>query len=387
MTRLIYSRNWPRIVQGLVALIALCYGGLVILVAQWLERLDDPFVRYAVSFVTVQCTILGILVLFLIASKHVRLRWEWLRASRIRKLEEMLIDPQKDRDLLRASRKWPEEFLTVAENAVAALKGSARGRVEHLLEHSAVYGKLLTQTTHRDPGRAIRAICLLGQLESQAARAAVQQGLIHRTEAGRQAARKAVLQGSDLAAQHDLLEQIPRMSAWQRLIMLHFAPADSELLPGFITEAMQSGNEGRILVALELVLTQQRLFLAPAPASLARSANPEIRIKFFRALPFLDLEGDLVKVLQAGLDDADWRVRAMAARACGHFRPAMLVERLLKMCRTFANPPEAAHAARALAAMGGEGWLRLQSMAHTEVGNARHIATEAVERHLLGGAA
>ena len=387
MTSLIYSRHWPRIAQGLVFLIALGYAGCVIAVAEWLDDIADPFVRYAVSFVAVQCGILAVLVLALIASKHVRIRFEWLRASRIRKLEEMLIDSRKDGDIVRASRKWPREFLTVVENAVAALKGSAKLRVVELLEASAPYGKLLRQTEDRDPGRAIYAICLLGQLDNADARAAVESGLGHRTEAVRQAARKAILQGSDLAAQRALLDGVARMPAYQRLIMLHFAPADSALLPGFIADALRSGDEERILVALELVLTQQRLFAAAAPDSLARSTSLEVRIRFFRALPFLDLEGDVVKVLQVGLNDADWRVRAMAARACGHFRPAVLVERLLEMCRTSANPPEASHAARALAVMGGEGWLRLQSMAHSDSGLARHIATEAVERHLLGGVA
>jgi len=91
--------------------------------------------------------------------------------------------------------------------------------------------------------------------------------------------------------------------------------------------------------------------------------------------------------LQAGLADADWRVRAMAARACAHFRPAVLVDRLLSICRNFANPAEAGHAARALASLGGEAWLRLQEIAYNEPGLARYIATEAVERHILGGAA
>jgi hypothetical protein len=65
----------------------------------------------------------------------------------------------------------------------------------------------------------------------------------------------------------------------------------------------------------------------------------------------------------------------------------VLVDRLLAICRDFANPAEAAHAARALASLGGEAWLGLQEMAYHEPGLARHIATEAVERHILGGAA
>ena len=95
----------------------------------------------------------------------------------------------------------------------------------------------------------------------------------------------------------------------------------------------------------------------------------------------------MVKALRLGLTDSDWRVRAMAAQACGQFRAAALAGRLLEMCRSFENPAEAAHAARALAALGGEGWLRLQEVANSKTDVARQIATEAVERHRLGGAA
>jgi len=267
------------------------------------------------------------------------------------------------------------------------LKGSVRQRVIGLLEASALYRKLLGETLHRSPARAIRSISLLGQLDTPDARAAVRRGLNHRIGAVRQAARKAILQGSDQTAQRKLLDGARHMSGWQRMVMYHFAPADTALLPGFIGDALQSGNDERTLAALELILTQQRVVFARAPIALARSANSEIRIKFFKALPFLQVDGDIPRALQAGLDDADWRVRAMSARACGHFRPAILADRLLEMCRTFEHPSEGAHAGRALAVMGGEGWLRLQDIANSDSGVARRVATEAVERHMLGGAA
>jgi len=387
MTRLIYSRNWPRIAQLLVLVILAAYAICVLLVARLLTSFRDPFLQYASAFVIVQCAILAILGVLLIAGKHVRLRWEWRRAARLRKLEEALADPSKDEAIRAASYKWPDEFLTVIESALLSLKGSARDRVVRLLETSGPYRRLRSQTQDRDPSRAIRAISLLGQLDSGEAREAVQRASKHRSEVVRQAAHKAIMQGSDQAAQRALLDGFGRMSPWQRLVLFHFAPTDSTLLPGFIADALHSGNDERIVMALQVVITQQRLVLSPAPASLTDSSNLEIRIKFFKALPFLQLEGDLTQTLHAGLCDADWRVRAMAARACGHFRPAVLVDRLLEICRNFENLAEATHAARALAALGGEAWLRLQEVAYNEPGLARYIATEAVERHILGGAA
>lgn len=387
MTRLIYSRHWRSFARGLTAAILVIQGACIVAAARRLEWVTDPFVRYAVAFVAVQFAVLASLILLLIAGKHVRLRWEWLRALRIRRLQQLVCDAGARQAAVQAARRWPEEFLTVAEEAILALKGSARDRVVSLLEASAPYPRLLRQTSDRDPGRAIRAISLLGHLENAQARAAVRRALNHRIEAVQQAARKAILEGNDPESQRAVLEQAAQLPAWPRLVMLHYAPEDSALLPAFIAEALHSENEERIIVALELVLTRERLLLAPTPARLAQAASPEIRIKFFKALPYLTVEGDLVPVLQTGLRDADWRVRAMAARACAHFRPAVLADRLLEICRSAPNPAESAHAARALAAMGGEGWLRLQDLAHSEIGSARYIATEAVERRLLGGAA
>ena len=387
MTRLIYSRNWPRIARFLVVAILIAYIGAVAMTAQWLDYIGDPFIRFTTAFLVVQFSFLAFLALLLIVGKYFRVKWEWRRAARIHKLEELLSGSGSDSAVLEAARKWPDEFLTVVHYSLQSIRGSARERVIALLEASALYPNLLKQTLSRNPDRAIRAISLLGKLNTPAAHAAVYRGLEHPAETIKQAARKAIMQGSDAAAQRKLLDGFPNLPAWQRLLMLHFAPSDESLLPEFISEALQSGDGIRILIALEMVLTRQRLLTSPVSIDLAQAANPEIRIKFFKALRFLRLEGDVMKALRLGLIDPDWRVRAMAAQACGQFRAATLAERLLEMCRKFENPAEAAHAARALAALGGEGWLRLQEVANSKTDVARQIATEAVERHMLGGPA
>lgn len=387
MTRLIYSRYWTPIANLLVGVIMLAYVGSILLTAQQLESLADPLVRYAVAFVIVQFTVLLALIVLLTIGKSLRSRWEMRRAARTRTLEELLAAPDCEAATLDAARKWPDEFLTVVYYAMQAVRGSERDRVIGLLKASALYPKLLRETVSQNPNRAIRAITLLGQLEAQEARAAVSRALEHPAETIRQAARKAILQGHDEAAQRRLLDGLPQLPPWQRLLVFHFAPADSDLLPEFIIEALQSGDESRVLIALEFTLTRQRVVPCSVSSDLARSKNSEIRIKFFKALRFFRVEGSMIEVLQTGLCDPDWRVRAMAAQACGHARAAVLAGRLLEMCQKFDNPAEAAHAARALSALGGEGWLRLQQVANSQTDVARQIATEAVERHMLGGVA
>jgi len=387
MTRLLYSRNWPRIIQGLVVIILLGYVGSVVIAAQWLEDIADPFLRYAAAFITVQFAFLALLLVLLLFGKHLRIKFEWRRATRVRALEELVAGNGPEQEIVAAARRWPDEFLTVVYASLQVIRGSARERIVHLLETSELYPKVLGQTISRNPERAIRAIALLGQLDSPEARAAVYRALDHRAETIRQAARKVIMQGNDVEGQRKLVNSLPQLPAWQRLVMFHFAPSDESLFTGFVNDALKSGDDNRILIALELVLTRQRFQTCVLPMELARCKNPEIRIKFFKALRFLRPEGELVKALQLGLADSDWRVRAMAAQACGQFRAAMLAERLLEMCRTFTNPAEAAHAARALAALGGEGWIRLREVANSKTDVARQIATEAVERHMLGGAA
>jgi len=124
------------------------------------------------------------------------------------------------------------------------------------------------------------------------------------------------------------------------------------------------------------------------PAALAQSPNLEVRIKFFRALPFLpvwgDGEDDPIELLGAGLRDTDWRVRAQAAKACGAVRAATLAPALIAMCGSFENPAEAGHAARALAALGGGAWNSLQNVAVQGEGAGSRIAAEVMERRLIG---
>jgi hypothetical protein len=387
MTGLVYSRHWLVIARLLVVVTLACYAGGVLLVAHWFGDIDDPPLRYAVSFIVVQTGILVALVLGLIASKVVRTKWESIRGARILRFEDLISQPDSESALLEESRKHPNEFLSVIENSLHLLKGSARDRILSILEASSAYLKLLDAATARDPRRAIRAITLLGQLDNETARAAACKGLEHPSDAVRLAARKAVLTGGDEAAKRVVVEGIGQLPLWQRVLMFHLLPADSTLLAEFLSESLRSGSEEKILTAFELVLAQQRLLPIPLPSGLAASPNLEIRIKFFKALPFLYVDDDIRQVLQRGLDDSDWRVRAMAARACGQFRAAMFAPLLFEMCQSFTDPAEARHAARALAALGGEAWLQLQRVGNSGTDVARQIATEAVERHMLGGAA
>lgn len=384
MTRLVYSPHFRRMEPLLVLATIAAYTACVWVAGTWFQFVDDPVVRYAVAFIVVQLAIQAVLILGLVASKHIRTAREAARTGRKRRMEELLTLPDSASEALAMANLWPEEFLAVVESAMQALSGSTRRRIAELLEASAPYRSLLRETGGSDPSRAIRAIMLLGKLESEEARGAVRQALKHPAEAARRAARKAIVAGGAEEAQREVLGRLYSLPFWERIILFQLAPANSTLLT-FLANAVDSSEDEHVLVALEFVLTRQRLMPFPVPARLARSPNPEIRIKFFRALPFLRLEEDVSGVLASGLNDTDWRVRALAAKACGSLRAGELVGRLIEMCGSFENPAEAGHAARALAALGGEAWSRLQEVISSGSGIGRRIATEVVERRMVGG--
>ena len=398
MSRLIYSPWWWLIARLLVVAAFGVYVIAVLAFVRLFEAIGEPVIRYAVAFVAAQTYILATLLAGLLVSKHIRVRQAAIRLARKRRLEDSLtqlvtsgqqsaLAPGVPDEFLNvaehALRNFPGVFLDVVGDALRVLKGSMQRRIVTALEASSVVAYLAPQVTDPDPNNALRAISLLQRLDTQDCWLAIERALEHPAEAVRMAARKAVLLGGDEAAQHRVLQALPQMPLLQRIVVFHLIPVGSGLLREFLSGALDSGQEELILVAFELVLTRQRLMPIQVPGGLAASPNPEIRIRFFKALPLLCYEDDLVALLKQGLADADWRVRAMAARACGCFRTGAVIPELLAMCGAFANPAEAGHAARSLSAMGGEAWTGLQQVAATGTHWARRVTTEVVEKRMV----
>ena len=384
MTGLAYSRHFRRIEPLLVGGTLVCYAGFVAVAAHWLNGVYDRMVRYSLAFILVQILVQAALIGGLVVSKYWRTRREALRAARMRRLEDLLARPECSGALLETAAQWPREFLPVVEHAMQTLAGPERRRIAGLLEASAPYRELLREAKTGGPGRVMSAISLLGRLETAEARAAVARALQHPAAAVRRVARKAIVTGATEEARRQVLDKLISLPFWERIILFQLVPADPALYD-FLAQSLASGDDERILVALEFVLTRQRLLPIRVPVDLARSRNPEVRIKFFRALPFLRLEESAGSVLEPGLHDNDWRVRALAARACGYLRAEALAGRLVEMCASFEDPAEAGHAARALSALGGAGWNRLQEVVARGSSAGHRIAVEVLERRMVGG--
>ena len=140
-----------------------------------------------------------------------------------------------------------------------------------------------------------------------------------------------------------------------------------------------------VLAALEFVISRQRLLEVAETHPLASSPNIEIRIKYFKALPFFPINARTQSLLQSGLGDSDWRVRAMAARACGLLRVSNLAPQLLEVVKSSEISAEAGHAARALVTIGGEARRSLQALSSSGSEMVHRIITEVMEREILLG--
>jgi len=392
VTKFLFSPHYRWISRTIICVLLVVYGGSALWLVPRLDALGfDEFdgftVRYAIALILVQAGLQIVIVAGLIVTKHLRGLREAERARRMRVLEGLLSNPEQSAAVQEAARRWPDEFLAAIQSALQALSGACQERVAALLERSPQFERLLAQAGHKDPGHAIRAIGMIGRLRNDKAQATVQRALSHPAEAVRRAARKAIMIGGDGEARGMVLDSLCRLPFWERIILFHLAP-DDDGLHKFLTEALASGRDDLILVALEFLLTRERLMPVAVPAALAQSPNLEVRIKFFRALPFLpvwgDGEDDPIELLGAGLRDTDWRVRAQAAKACGAVRAATLAPALIAMCGSFENPAEAGHAARALAALGGGAWNSLQNVAVQGEGAGSRIAAEVMERRLIG---
>jgi HEAT repeats len=387
--RLLYSRHWSKI-AGLLGVVAMsCILGTVYAVSTLFSQISDPFVRYALTFVSVQIALLLFLSSGLIVWKQISIRRSRTKDSTLNGLRNLLaqyaVGEEVTQILLQKAGTHPSEFLDVIENSLHILKGSTQKRVEQLLKLSDAYRNLLSETVNRDPNRALKAISSLRKVNNSDSQAAIERALSHKAPIVQMAARAALLSGQAEHAQWKVLKDLPHLAFWHRVVLFHQIPSDSPVLTQFLSEALSSQQEEMTLTALEFIIGRQRLLAITNNHRLAGSTNLEIRIKYFKALPFFPTDTQTTPLLRSGLADPDWRVRAMAARACGLLGMNSLVPQLLECIGASRTSAEASHAARALAAMGAEARRSLQALCSSGSEMIHRIITEVIEREMLLG--
>lgn len=388
MGSIFLSRHWNAFVRVAVVSLLAGFCGLVWLAHRNLGGIRDPVVRLALSFIGVQLALLALMTVVLAVVKYVQNIRSVARRKRLLDVEQLVTEfttGGSETLLLADAKRFPEEFLSAIDRTLDWLRGDSRNRLIRLFEKTDLYKRTLFDTIHPEPHRALRAILLLAKMPSEITHDAVEAGMVHPEPVVRMAALRTVVAFGRPEARIHVLGFLPRLALWEKLVLFQSVPHNDPMLEQFLQRAIRSNQDDMILVALECILCRQRTVPVWADPRLTQSSNVEVRIKFFKALPYLHLDGDPLGLLASGLDDSDWRVRAMAAKSCAHFRDPALSGRLMDLIASGGHQSEVHHAARALAAIGGQGleWLSLLKRSDQEM--IRRTVSEALEQRLLAG--
>lgn len=386
--------GWWTIAVRLGAFVLLA---LFLLATWWTARfytsIDNRTIRYALAFITVQGVILVSLALGLIASKAVILRKEKIHRAWQDRIDELLTDALLSHthqpELLQECHRHPDQAEAAFSVALRRLRGEARTEAERLFLASGLYERLAKDVLSRRSKRAMFAVTLVREVDKDEAREAVRAALFHPAPIVRLAARVAVLKNGTEQAKRDVLEHVGSLPFWQRIALFHYVPNNSELIHNYLQHALESGHDETVLAALEFVLTRQKGFPMPPdlPLELQKSPNIEVRIKLFKTLPFLCDSSSASCVLKAGLEDPDWRVRSMAAKACGIIHAIETGDVLLQLARKSASPVEVAHAARAALTLRSDAALELEQLAVQSEPDKAAVITEILAEARKGVAA
>jgi HEAT repeat protein len=310
-------------------------------------------------------------------------RTEHQSRNRREMFETVLASGDKSGQLRGAAFRWPDDFAAVVYRALTAFQGSSARQIVDVVAQSGCMPLLSKQISGANTNRAVRAVRILSEIGDERSVQLVEGALNHPSSLVRVAAKRAILATAGKDSRQHILHQMPSAPLWERIVLYDCIAMRPELVEDFLGYAFSSERDPLILSGLELVVTLQKLTTSYLPEEVAQSQNVEIRIKLYKALPYLRVKVPVQDMLRNGLEDSDWRVRAMAAQACGQLNVISLTPLLMHLCQNFSNPAEAAHAGRALALFGGSARAQLEALVIAGTAASRHVATEVIEADLI----
>jgi hypothetical protein len=383
--RVLYSRYWPLLAKLAPLAAFVLYVSAVLFVGRRLT-LPNLYSRYALAWVVVQSSALFLITVGLLANKWIGVRLAHRRQLRADQIAEQMVGfalrNQPDNGLLRYAQRYPREFLKVWEGSLTSLRGSARERVLALLPRTRLDQQLQAKVVGTDPGQAVWAISLLRELNQVGSLQTIEEALQHPAETVRASACFALAAHGSDRQQEKVFALLPALPFWQRIVLFQQIQ-DSPALEKYLALTFRSPDRTVVLAALEFVLSRQRIQPVGSAGELAVSPDLEVRIKFFKTLPLLATKEDPASLAASGLADVDWRVRAMAARACGSLHLSSLTATLAARLSLSEQAAETGHIARALASLGGESLQRLRAFTNSDNNMTRAVTAEVLERALL----
>jgi hypothetical protein len=277
----------------------------------------------AMSFLGVQILIILLQVAASAAVKKLDAR-ERRQSTQFRAVVQRVLAAHlsgKDRSgqFLRLRRKRPADFDWSVAALLATLTGSDRDRLSELAARLGVIQRWqrVARRGRQEHKHALEWMAALSpEVAESALRPIVRNPNLARVEAYRALVRSA-RPGQNVRYFHEVLES-PVMV--RTLLAAEFRPLAEYLAAYALPAVFDSGDERKIIAALEMVESWKRVLSLPALGRLFHHDNPKIRSRAIRVAPLAEIRAVLEPGIHAALEDPHAPVRSAALASAGKMR-------------------------------------------------------------------
>ena len=360
------------------------------LLAVWLVYEELPVTKrnhrldllLALAFSVVQCSTTLLLGMVLLARKGMRRirerRRRNLHPKILNQLTHYALGSNRLSEIQRLYESHPEEVDDCLAEFSMAIVGAGRDHLSRLARELNLVARWEKQYRSGQASARLEAIVRLGELAGATHKATLVGALEDQEESIRIEASRFLIRSGGSAE----IERVFEVALSQPLLVLAVLAEDLRskalvLCERAIPRALASADDRLLCHTLELLGAWRKSLPLPGFSLLLRRADPEVRARALRVLPYVvsatEVEG---KVLSA-LADPDKRVRAAAAFAVGRMRMASALPQLSRLlCESTLEVALAA--AHALAEMGEGGMKILEDGVCSSNPGAARAALEAL---------
>ena len=339
--------------------------------------------RLAVAFITVQFTIILLLLSILLVRK-IAGQIEEKRVRRLfpvirEKLAEYTLGQQRLSGLRHLHHSYPTEFESCLIDFLPTISGEGSKRLSQLACDLGLVTKWEKQARSKSVSRRQEAIMRLCQLTSSTVRMALVQALYDSELDIRIEACRALIRLS----QPEEINRIFNYAITQppivcSVLVEELRPHALMLASGAISEGLRSDDHSQVISTLAVIVAWRRALPLPEVALLLWHSNPKVRTAAFRVLNYVACEIDPIPAVLDGLNSPDPLVKMGAARACGRLKIEAATPTLILFLHE-THKGIARAAAYALCELGAEGMKVLEDEVQSSNQTAAKLALEALE--------
>jgi hypothetical protein len=305
----------------------------------FLELWKEPLYRLILHITLIEIEILGIIILFIVFTREIRLRKE----KKIARCAKALFDPlmrwmadnESTDEILDKMREFPKRMIALElEKYALMLDGGSLTKIRELYEKLDLrtLGMKLIRSIFW--WRRLEGARLLGAAGGDRAVKILTVAIRDRHPAVKLAAVRSLGQIRSIktiAPLLDLLSEAENMS--RRQLAQSLIAFGSDVHP-FLRQILKSGlsetvEASYLVTVIEVLALTGDIEAGPEIRAALTSPHMELRIASFKAAALLHLPLFATEI-GAGLDDSEWPVRAQAAAAAGRIRDDEMIPLLRK---------------------------------------------------------